>query len=184
MRRFGDTERFLELLETIRNKAPQAGVRSNFIVGFPGESEADFAELERFLTAARLDAIGVFGYSDEEGTEAVTYDNKLDADVVAERLEHLSRIADELTAQRAEERLGERLEVLVESVDGEDGAVGRAAHQAPETDGQVVFTSAEGLEPGRMVVAKVVGTEGVDLVAEYCEVLGAGPRTPDEEAGR
>ncbi|MGW7357621.1 30S ribosomal protein S12 methylthiotransferase RimO [Streptomyces sp. NPDC054802] len=184
MRRFGDTERFLELLETIRNKAPQAGVRSNFIVGFPGESEADFAELERFLTAARLDAIGVFGYSDEEGTEAVTYDNKLDADVVAERLEHLSRIADELTAQRAEERLGERLEVLVESVDGEDGAVGRAAHQAPETDGQVVFTSAEGLEPGSMVVAKVVGTEGVDLVAEYCEVLGAGPRTPDEEAGR
>ncbi|MEW2635920.1 30S ribosomal protein S12 methylthiotransferase RimO [Streptomyces sp. NPDC048389] len=184
MRRFGDTERFLELLETIRSKAPQAGVRSNFIVGFPGESEADFAELERFLTAARLDAVGVFGYSDEEGTEAVTYENKLDADVVAERLEHLSRIADELTAQRAEERLGERLEVLVESVDGEDGAVGRAAHQAPETDGQVVFTSGEGLEPGRMVVAKVVGTEGVDLVAEYCEVLGAGARTSGEEASR
>ncbi|MGW7465587.1 30S ribosomal protein S12 methylthiotransferase RimO [Streptomyces xantholiticus] len=184
MRRFGDTERFLELLETIRGKAPQAGVRSNFIVGFPGESEADFAELERFLSAARLDAIGVFGYSDEEGTEAVTYQDKLDADVITERLEHLSRIADELTAQRAEERLGEMLEVLVESVDDEDGAVGRAAHQAPETDGQVVFTSAEGLQPGRMVVAKVVGTEGVDLVAEYCEVLGAGSRTPDEEAGR
>ncbi|ATW50937.1 30S ribosomal protein S12 methylthiotransferase RimO [Streptomyces peucetius subsp. caesius ATCC 27952] len=184
MRRFGDTERFLELLETIRGKAPQAGVRSNFIVGFPGESEADFAELERFLSAARLDAIGVFGYSDEEGTEAVTYQDKLDADVITERLEHLSRIADELTAQRAEERLGEMLEVLVESVDDEDGAVGRAAHQAPETDGQVVFTSAEGLEPGRIVVAKVVGTEGVDLMAEYCEVLGAGSRTPDEEAGR
>ncbi|MGW7285975.1 30S ribosomal protein S12 methylthiotransferase RimO [Streptomyces sp. NPDC054847] len=184
MRRFGDTERFLELLETIRGKAPQAGVRSNFIVGFPGETEADFAELERFISAARLDAIGVFGYSDEEGTEAVTYDGKLDADVIAERLEHMSRIADELTAQRAEERLGETLEVLVESVDEEDGAVGRAAHQAPETDGQVVFTSSEGLEPGRMVVAKVVGTEGVDLVAEYCEVLGVGSRTPDEEAGR
>ncbi|MFF7199319.1 30S ribosomal protein S12 methylthiotransferase RimO [Streptomyces sp. NPDC008141] len=171
MRRFGDTERFLELLDTIRTKAPQAGVRSNFIVGFPGETEADFAELERFLTHARLDAIGVFGYSDEDGTEAVSYDNKLDADVIAERLEHLSRLAEELTAQRAEERLGERLEVLVESVDGEDGAVGRAAHQAPETDGQVIFTSGEGLVPGRMVVAKAVGTEGVDLVAEFCEVL-------------
>ncbi|MFF3291923.1 30S ribosomal protein S12 methylthiotransferase RimO [Streptomyces sp. NPDC003023] len=184
MRRFGDTERFLELLETIRGKAPQAGVRSNFIVGFPGESEADFAELERFLSAARLDAIGVFGYSDEEGTEAVGYENKLDADVIAERLEHLSRIADELTSQRAEERLGETVEVLVESVDDEDGAVGRAAHQAPETDGQVVFTSGEGLQPGRMVVAKVVGTEGVDLVAEYCEVLGVGSGTSGEEAGR
>ncbi|MFH8616972.1 30S ribosomal protein S12 methylthiotransferase RimO [Streptomyces sp. NPDC017979] len=172
MRRFGDTERFLELLETIRGKAPQAGVRSNFIVGFPGESEADFAELERFLTHARLDAIGVFGYSDEEGTEAATYDDKLPDDVVAERLAHLSRLAEELTAQRAEERLGETLEVLVETVasgpdDGEEPAVGRGAHQAPETDGQVVFTSTEGLAPGRMVLAKVVATEGVDLVAEY-----------------
>ncbi|MFJ6635360.1 30S ribosomal protein S12 methylthiotransferase RimO [Streptomyces sp. NPDC091376] len=169
MRRFGDTERFLDLLETIRGKAPLAGVRSNFIVGFPGESEADFAELERFLNEARLDAIGVFGYSDEEGTEAAGYDRKLDQDVVDERLAQLSRLAEELTAQRAEERLGETLHVLVESVDdeGEDGgAVGRAAHQAPETDGQVIFTGADGLVPGRIVEAKVVGTEGVDLVAE------------------
>ncbi|MFC9429103.1 30S ribosomal protein S12 methylthiotransferase RimO [Streptomyces sp. NPDC056987] len=188
MRRFGDTDRFLELLETIRGKAPQAGVRSNFIVGFPGESEADFAELERFLNGARLDAIGVFGYSDEDGTEAATYENKLDEDVVAERLAHLSRLAEELTAQRAEERLGESLQVLVESVDatgdGDEPAVGRAAHQAPETDGQVIFTSGEGLRPGRMVEAKVVGTEGVDLVAECYELPGDGSRIPGEEAAR
>nr|WSZ98834.1 30S ribosomal protein S12 methylthiotransferase RimO [Streptomyces sp. NBC_00857] len=188
MRRFGDTDRFLELLATIRGKAPQAGVRSNFIVGFPGETEADFAELERFLTGARLDAIGVFGYSDEDGTEAATYGDKLDGDVIAERLSHLSRLAEELTAQRAEERLGESLQVLVESVDpeGETGeaAVGRAAHQAPETDGQVIFTSSEGLRPGRMVEAKVVGTEGVDLVAECYELSGGDPRIPGEEAAR
>ncbi|MGW5336518.1 30S ribosomal protein S12 methylthiotransferase RimO [Streptomyces bauhiniae] len=166
MRRFGDTDRFLELLDTIRSKAPEAGVRSNFIVGFPGETEGDLAELERFLTGARLDAIGVFGYSDEEGTEAATYDTKLDEDVVAERLAHISRLAEELVSQRAEERLGETVRVLVESVDGEDGVYGRAAHQAPETDGQVLLTSGEGLAVGRMVEAKVVGTEGVDLVAE------------------
>ncbi|WP_190159185.1 30S ribosomal protein S12 methylthiotransferase RimO [Streptomyces litmocidini] len=170
MRRFGDTDRFLELLETIRSKAPTAGARSNFIVGFPGETEADFAELERFVTHARLDAIGVFGYSDEDGTEAATYEHKLDQEVVDERLAHLSRLAEELTAQRAEERLGETLEVLVESFDEEDGWIGRAAHQAPETDGQVVLTTSDGtspdLTPGRMVSAKVVGTEGVDLVAE------------------
>ncbi|MGW6395657.1 30S ribosomal protein S12 methylthiotransferase RimO [Streptomyces sp. NPDC055103] len=170
MRRFGDTDRFLELLETIRSKAPTAGARSNFIVGFPGETEADFAELERFVTHARLDAVGVFGYSDEDGTEAATYEHKLDQDVIDERLAHLSRLAEELTAQRAEERIGETLEVLVESVDEEDGWIGRAAHQAPETDGQVVLTTADGtspdLAPGRMVRAKVVGTEGVDLVAE------------------
>ncbi|MFE3523241.1 30S ribosomal protein S12 methylthiotransferase RimO [Streptomyces sp. NPDC059161] len=166
MRRFGDTERFLELLDTIRAKAPAAGVRSNFIVGFPGETEEDFKELERFLTAARLDAIGVFGYSDEEGTEAVGYEGKLDADTIAERLAHLSRLAEELTAQRAEERLGETVRVLVETVDDEDGAIGRAEHQAPETDGQVIFTQSAGLVPGSMVEAKVVGTEGVDLVVE------------------
>ncbi|MCT4352570.1 30S ribosomal protein S12 methylthiotransferase RimO [Streptomyces sp. Je 1-79] len=170
MRRFGDTDRFLELLETIRGKAPLAGARSNFIVGFPGETEADFAELERFITHARLDAIGVFGYSDEDGTEAATYERKLDQEVVDERLAHLSRLAEELTAQRAEERIGETLEVLVESIDDEDGVIGRAAHQAPETDGQVVITADSaarlGLAPGRMVEAKVVGTEGVDLVAE------------------
>ncbi|GAA3376419.1 30S ribosomal protein S12 methylthiotransferase RimO [Streptomyces sannanensis] len=185
MRRFGDTDRFLELLDTIRSKAPQAGVRSNFIVGFPGETEADLAELERFLTGARLDAIGVFGYSDEEGTEAATYEHKLDQDVVAERLAHISRLAEELTSQRAEERIGETVEVLVESVDDEDGAVGRAAHQAPETDGQVTFTSAEGLSVGRIVEAKVVGSEGVDLVAESFASLGGDPKTPGvEEAGR
>ncbi|NEA48533.1 30S ribosomal protein S12 methylthiotransferase RimO [Streptomyces sp. SID10815] len=166
MRRFGDTGRFLELLDTIRSKAPQAGVRSNFIVGFPGESEADLAELERFLTGARLDAIGVFGYSDEEGTEAATYENKLDQDVVDERLAHISRLAEELVSQRAEERLGETVRVLVESVDAEEGVYGRGEHQAPETDGQVRLTDAEGLAVGRIVEAKVVGTEGVDLVAE------------------
>ncbi|MEU1077894.1 30S ribosomal protein S12 methylthiotransferase RimO [Streptomyces sp. NPDC005878] len=170
MRRFGDTERFLELLETIRAKAPLAGVRSNFIVGFPGETEADFQELERFLTAARLDAIGVFGYSDEEGTEAVTYENKLDAEVIAERLDHLSRLAEELTAQRAEERVGDTVRVLVESVDGEDGVIGRAEHQAPETDGQVRFTEGAGLTPGRIVEAKVVAAEGVDLVVTSLDV--------------
>ncbi|GAA1901473.1 30S ribosomal protein S12 methylthiotransferase RimO [Streptantibioticus ferralitis] len=173
MRRFGDTERFLGLLETVRAKAPQAGVRSNFIVGFPGESEADLAELERFLSEARLDAIGVFGYSDEEGTEAAGYDGKLAEDVVAERLARVSRLAEELTAQRAEERLGETVEVLVESLD-EGEAVGRGVHQAPETDGQVVLTSSEGLAVGTLVTAKVVDTEGVDLVAEPL-VGGPGP---------
>jgi MiaB/RimO family radical SAM methylthiotransferase len=166
MRRFGDTDRFLELLDTIRAKAPQAGVRSNFIVGFPGESEEDLAELERFLTHARLDAIGVFGYSDEDGTEAAGYEGKLDEDVVAARLARVSRLAEELVSQRAEERVGETVRVLVESVDEEDGVYGRAAHQAPETDGQVRLTSAQGLRVGQFVDAEVIATEGVDLVAE------------------
>ncbi|MGW7004922.1 30S ribosomal protein S12 methylthiotransferase RimO [Streptomyces sp. NPDC054933] len=181
MRRFGDTDRFLGLLETVRAKAPQAGVRSNFIVGFPGETEADLAELERFLSEARLDAIGVFGYSDEEGTEAAGYDGKLAEDVVAERLARVSRLAEELTAPRAEERLGEPVEVLVESLD-EGEAVGRGVHQAPETDGQVVLTSSDGLAVGSLVAAKVVDTEGVDLVAE--PLAGGSGLGGTERAGR
>ncbi|WP_111604453.1 30S ribosomal protein S12 methylthiotransferase RimO [Streptomyces sp. Amel2xB2] len=201
MRRFGDTERFLGLLETIRSKSPQAGVRSNFIVGFPGESEADVAELERFLNEARLDAVGVFGYSDEDGTEAAGYEEKNAPEVVAERLDRVSRLAEELTAQRAEERLGETVRVLVESVGhdeaveydeeagqgaGADGGVlvGRAAHQAPETDGQVLLRGGHapvrGPVIGRMVEAKVVATEGVDLVAEP---LHSGLEGGDEGGG-
>jgi tRNA A37 methylthiotransferase MiaB len=106
----------------------------------------------------------VFGYSDEEGTEAAGYDAKLPEEEVAERLARFSRLAEELTAQRAEERLGSEVEVLVESL--EDGAVeGRAAHQAPETDGITVLEGAGRARVGDLVRAKVVATEGVDLVA-------------------
>src|SRR5207302_670200 len=103
MRRFGDRERFLTLLEEIRKLSPAAGCRSNVIVGFPGETDDDVAELEAFLVAARLDAVGVFGYSDEEGTEAADLPDKLPDDVIESRVQHLTDLVEELTAQRAEE---------------------------------------------------------------------------------
>jgi ribosomal protein S12 methylthiotransferase RimO len=172
MRRFGGTEPFLELLAGIRDRVPHAGVRSNFIVGFPGETTADFEELESFLSQARLDAIGVFGYSDEDGTEAAGYDDKLDEDEIAERVAHLTSVAEELTAQRAEDRIGERIDVLVESVAHDGVAEGRAAFQGPEVDGSVLLVPAlepgapaVELVPGAIVPAKVVGSEGVDLHA-------------------
>ncbi|MGW6913564.1 30S ribosomal protein S12 methylthiotransferase RimO [Kitasatospora sp. NPDC054939] len=180
MRRFGSTDQFLELLGTIRSKAPQAGARSNFIVGFPGETEEDFAELERFVANAGLDAIGVFGYSDEDGTEAATYDGKLPEDVVADRLDRLTRLAEEMTAQRAEQRIGTEVEVLIESV--EDGEVeGRAGHQAPETDGLTTLTGVEHPEVGQFWRARVVASEGVDLVAEALEQVRL-PGAPGAEA--
>src|SRR5687767_354199 len=134
MRRFGSTDSFLALLDQIRAGDPTAAVRSNVIVGFPGETEEDVAELERFLIAARLDAIGVFGYSDEDGTEAEHLPDHLPQDVVDERVSRLQALVEELTSQRAEERVGELVEVLVEGVT--DGEVeGRSAGQAPEVDG-------------------------------------------------
>ncbi len=166
MRRFGSTARFLDLLAAARGFTPEAGARSNVIVGFPGETRADVAELERFLTEARLDAIGVFDYSDEEGTEAATFDRKVSPATVRRRYERISALAEELCSQRAQERLGSTVEVLVETVDG-DGVEGRAAHQAPEVDGSTTLVGdVTGLRPGDLVRAVVTATEGVDLVAE------------------
>ena len=159
MRRFGDRERFLQLLDRIRALAPDAGVRSNFIAGFPGETDADFAELKRFLEQARLDAAGVFGYSDEDGTEAAGLPDKVPAPVLAERVEELSLLADEVVSRRAEERVGSVAEVVVGT-----GARGWAAHQGPEVDGHVTFPD-EAPEPGSLVRAEIVGTHGVDLRA-------------------
>ncbi|RZS86931.1 SSU ribosomal protein S12P methylthiotransferase [Motilibacter rhizosphaerae] len=163
MRRFGDTERFLELLEQVRTRVPLAGARSSFIVGFPGETEEDVAELQRFLESARLDAMGVFAYSDEEGTEGATLEGKLPEHEIAARHEHLSRLVEELVAQRAEDRIGETVEVLVERE--EDGRwVGPAGHQAPEVDGVTALLAPAPV--GSLVRARVVAAEGVDLVAE------------------
>jgi len=167
MRRFGDTDRFLALLEQIRRLAPEAGVRSNFIVGFPGETRTDLAELERFLTAAGLDAVGVFGYSDEDGTEAAGLPAKCGPRVIGRRLDRISRLAEELTAQRAEDRVGQLVDVLVESLEGLR-AEGRAAHQAPEVDGTTTlsFPSRADLPAvGDLVPAVVTGSAGVDLAA-------------------
>ena len=170
MRRFGDTDRFLDLVDSIRQRDPRAGLRSNVIVGFPGETADDVAELERFLTLAQLDVVGVFGYSDEDGTTAADLPDHLPEAEVGERVERISRLVEELTSQRAADRIGEPVSVLVEVVEG--GTVeGRAAHQGPEVDGscQLLGAGASSLHSvavGDVVPAVVVGSEGVDLVVE------------------
>ncbi len=166
MRRFGDPDSFLGLLDQVRSQSPLAGVRSNVIVGFPGETEDDLQTLCDFLEAGRLDVVGVFGYSDEDGTEAASYDGKLDDDEIRERTEHVTRLVEELTSQRAEERLGETVQVLVESV-GKKRVEGRAEHQGPEVDGTTTVTGApRGTKAGDLLTAKVVTSDGVDLTAE------------------
>src|SRR6476619_5934792 len=163
MRRFGDPESFLGLVAQIREQAPLAGIRSNVIVGFPGETEDDLETLCDFLVEARMDVVGVFGFSDEDGTEAEGYDGKLDEDEIRERTEHVTRLVEELTSQRAEERVGETVDVLVESTEGGDVA-GRAAHQGPEVDG-TTYLVRRGPKVGDLVRAVVVGTDGADLIA-------------------
>jgi tRNA A37 methylthiotransferase MiaB len=184
MRRFGDTQRFLELIESIRSREPSAGIRTNVIVGFPGETEADVAELERFLAAARLDAVGVFGYSEEEGTEAAGFVDKVAEAEIRDRVERVTRLVEQLIEDRAADRIGERVTVLVESVDsgeypgsaqfGPARGEGRAAHQAPEVDGGVVLIGAAA-PVGSLVACEVVGSFGVDLVGRTIDAEAADP---------
>jgi len=160
MRRFGGTKDFLELIEAIRTLTPAAGIRSNVIVGFPGETDEDVDELAVFLEAARLDAVGVFAYSDEDETEAAGLEPKVPEGVIEARRSRIVDLVDELMEQRAAERIGESVRVLVESVD--DGVpCGRAAHQGPD-DGACFLVNSDA-EVGEWVDGHVVENEGVDL---------------------
>ena len=163
MRRFGDGEKFLHLISQIRALSPTAGIRSNFIVGFPGESDAAFMDLIEFLSQAQLDAIGVFGYSDEDKTEAETLPNKVAPEIIAERVSELSTLVDELITQRSEMRIGENISVLIEDEAEQEG---RAEHQGPDVDGSTFVKSRNKYRVGDYVDAVVSDVAGVDLIAQ------------------
>jgi ribosomal protein S12 methylthiotransferase RimO len=162
MRRFGDADKFLHLINQIRALSPEAGIRSNFIVGFPGESQEDFDDLAKFITDAKLDAVGVFGYSDEDNTEALNHTDKIEAEVIAQRVETLSSLADEMVSLRAQARIGETIRVLIEDQELQEG---RAAHQGPEVDGTTTFIGTD-FQVGQYVDAIVIDSMGADLVAK------------------
>jgi ribosomal protein S12 methylthiotransferase RimO len=157
MRRFGGTDDFLALLDAIRSRNPRAGVRTNVIVGFPGETEDDLVELMAFLESARMDAVGVFGYSDEEGTEAASLDGHLPEAEIERRVAQVSNLVDELMIERAMERIGDDVELLVE-----EPGVARAAHQGPEDSATLIDAS---YPAGHVFRARIVAVDGVDLVA-------------------
>ena len=163
MRRFGDGEKFLHLISQIRALCPEAGIRSNFIVGFPGESDSQYTDLVEFLSQAQLDAIGVFGYSDEDKTEGISLANKVSPEVIGERVAELSTLVDELITQRAEARIGQMVTVLIEDEDEQEG---RADHQGPDVDGSTFVKSRNKYRVGEYVQAVVSDVMGVDLIAQ------------------
>lgn len=162
MRRFGDAESFLALIDSVRALVPEAGIRTNVIVGFPGETEADLAILADFLGAADLDAVGVFGYSDEDGTEGVDLPDHLEPDEIDERVSRIGMLADTLTSDRASRRIGTTAQVLVEHVDG-DGGSGHSGFQGPD-DGETVITDGV-VAVGDLVDVEIIDAVGVDLIA-------------------
>jgi ribosomal protein S12 methylthiotransferase RimO len=162
MRRPGSTDKHLALIQRIRDAAPQAALRSSFILGFPGETEADVDELADFLEAARLDWAGFFPYSPEEGTTAVELAGAIPHDEAMARLRYVSGIQDDLTASANLEMVGDVLAVLIDQV--EDGVpVGRSYREAPDIDGMITLDRGE---PGQWVQAEITGSYGADLAAE------------------
>ena len=158
MRRWGDGERFLARIEAIRRREPEAAFRSNFIVGYPTETEADHDRLLRFVEEAQLDWCGFFAYSEEDGTYSAGLEGKVDGGLRSERLAELGELQDAITARRRDLLVGRRVEVLVD----EPGA-GRTHREAPEIDG-IVHVPA-GLAAGTFAKVTVTAATGCDLEA-------------------
>ena len=158
MRRWGDGERFLSRIEAIRRREPGAAFRSNFIVGYPGETEQDHDRLLEFVEAAQLDWCGFFAFSNEDGTHAATLDGHVDASLMSDRLAELREMQDAITAARRDDLIGTSVRVLVD-----ESGVARSFREAPEIDGVVLVP--ESLAVGEFHEVIIEDAEGPDLRA-------------------
>lgn len=165
MNRSGDADAYLALLSDLRSALPEAVVRSTFLVGFPGEEDGDFSELRRFQDAARLDWLGSFAYSREEGTPAYAMKGRVPRRVAVARKKELEDAQRPITERALGRFVGSEQAVLVEErIEGEDLAIARGYMNAPEVDGSVVVVGGE-LSPGDVVKVRVSAVRGVDLEA-------------------
>jgi ribosomal protein S12 methylthiotransferase len=188
MARSGDHERFGALIERIRGLDPDAVFRSNFIVGFPGETEQDVATLERFLEEHLLDWVGLFPFSREDGTPSADLPDQVPAELAQERLTRVGELQERLADEAARRFVGRRLAVTVQEVAPPDGAggvgaaltLGRSYREAPDTDGEIELVDGSGgpvdLPVGRTVTATVAEAVGVDLVARVEAATAGGLR--------
>jgi ribosomal protein S12 methylthiotransferase len=166
MGRWGDRDRFEKMIGRIRDEDPGAGVRSTFILGFPGETDAHAAEVVSFVENSELDWIGTFTYSREAGTRSYDMAGGVPPEVARERADEVARAAEIAMDRRASSLVGTTLEVLVERLDAAEGTwVGRSPREAPEIDGEIRF-GGSGLGVGDYVDVVVRGNEGADLVGE------------------
>ena len=182
MGRSGDHERFQGLVDRARALDAHAVFRSNFILGFPGETEADVAQLESFLRTARLDWVGFFAFSVEDGTPSATMPDQVPADRARERLERVTTLQEQLADRASRSFVGRDLDVLVDEVEDAgtpaERTLGRSYREAPDTDGEIELRARDGspaaVPPGRIVTARVVDSGGVDLVAEVDAATAGG----------
>ncbi len=173
MRRPGSRDGYRTLLRRIRDKVPGVGIRTTFIVGFPGETDADVAALEAFVEEQRFDHVGVFTYSHEDGTRAFAFEDDVPAREKTARRSRIMRLQQRIVRATLKQRVGERVRVLVDGPSGDHDLVwkGRLESQAPDIDAVVYFTEADpsALRPGHFVDAELVGANGYDLMARPVE---------------
>ncbi|HZD69379.1 MAG TPA: MiaB/RimO family radical SAM methylthiotransferase [Actinomycetes bacterium] len=164
MRRGGSAVAFLRLIERIRSLDPDAAFRSNFILGFPGERQADVHRLEEFLEAARLDWVAFFAYSPEDGTAALELDRRVASRTARARVERAQELQDRVLAEVQAAWVGRRLDVLVERVDGAGTAEGRSFREGIDSDG-IVRVEQAAARPGDYLEVEVIAAEGPELLA-------------------
>ncbi|MDH3353777.1 MAG: 30S ribosomal protein S12 methylthiotransferase RimO, partial [Chromatiales bacterium] len=167
MRRPGNQEKVLRRIEQWRNTAPELAIRSTFIVGFPGETDADFEELLGFIKEAKIDRAGAFAYSDIEGAPANAFSGAVPEDLKLERLERFMELQTAISADKLQGRVGTTTEVLIDTIT-EEGAIGRSYAEAPEVDGVIWIDADETveLEEGDRVEVKITAADEHDLYAD------------------
>ncbi len=168
MKRPVNQQQARELIEELRHEIPGIVIRTSFIVGFPGETEQEFAELLKFMEEVQFDRAGVFTYSQEEGTPAAEMADQIPEEIKKERYHRAMILQREISLRRNQQRIGETVEVLVEEVIDAAKMVyaGRSAYDAPEIDGTVEFTSPRNLQPGDLVIVKINRALEYDLMGE------------------
>jgi len=178
MKRGSNGDAFLKMLEKARKAIPGVSIRTSFIVGFPGETEADFHELCDFVRAAEFDWMGVFGYSDEDAARSYDYESKVDGKTIERRRNTLMAIQKKISARKLRGRIGQRMQVLLEGPSKDTDLIWEARHQgmAPEIDGKVYVTDFEGVNdaaelpaPGTLATVEVTEAKDYDLIGRVIE---------------
>jgi ribosomal protein S12 methylthiotransferase len=164
MKRPGNIDKTLERIQNWRAQVPDLTIRSTFIVGFPGETDAEFEELLDFLRAAELDRVGAFAYSPVDGAKANELPDPVPEELKEDRLEQFMAVQAEISAAKLQRKIGRTIKVLVDEA-GADGAVARSAADAPEIDGSVLIADGQSLKPGQFVEVVVESASEHDLTA-------------------
>jgi len=163
MNRSHSAETYLRILEKMRAARPDIALSGDFIVGFPGETEEDFAYLLAWLEEVQLDRVGAFKFEAVEGAPATTMEEQVPDEVKQERYEAVMALSARISEEKLAAKIGSTIDVLIDRVDDEGGATGRSKADAPEIDGEVQLRDAAGLKPGDIVPVKVEDSDEHDL---------------------